>query len=419
MRISGVVVGALLLGACGQGTSGTVRKEPATELGQAPEARPEEPAAEAEASACEGMLEFPEALPSAPVVSPAPTAEACGEVAPSFATEGFSSVSAPFGFSEPVACVPVSPSGTRYAHACRVDTYSGCGGWEKTDVLDAQGRAVHSFAPWGEGVTEVIRRFENGHLVREQTLNGGGLRVTTATFSDGGHELEWSERWRNREGTHCTETSRSTTLNTWGAPAETAYRGGDSGTMTFTYDDQRRLIAVDGYLGTRRLHYAEAGWLEAEEETGWYHSSATRYDAQGRTLYVSAAGMGGDSTEELSYGVNGLEHRTYRWNGGSRGTTETVIEYDARGLPVLQWQLTDGELHVGGGEVATAHERVAIRRTFTCAGDLLLEEVDRDQDGLADAHTEYERDGAGNLLSQSTFEGGRRTHFVRHHYTCD
>lgn len=417
MRITGVVVGALLLSACGGTPDGGTFKAEREEDTAAPVVTPEEPAS-GQPARCQALLSYPDRALAAPALAPAPEAALCGEPAPLFATPGSSAVAAPFGFTGAPACVPVEPGGgRRFAHACREDQFTGCGQWVRSEFFDAEGRPQRSVVPVGEGVVETRRAYEAGQLVQEETLGPSGYRLVTARFSPEGHELLWRDRWRDRAGDHCTEATRATTLNEWGAPAFTVYDGEER--MTYAYDGLRRLIGVDGYLGTRTRVYAEEGWLARETDHGWYHDTERHFDAQGRPTHVSSWGMGGTAEEELSYGPHGVVARWYRWEGGSRGTTQTEISYDGGGLPVLEWQSTDGALHVGAGEVGPAHERVAIRRTFTCAGDLLREEVDRDLDGEAESRTEYERDAEGNLLSVSAWEGDRRTRYSRYQYVCD
>lgn len=337
---------------------------------------------------------------------------------------GRDALAIPFGFRESPACISRRWTGQRRVQACRSDFFRGCGEWIETVRFDAEGRKLRETSPH----RDLISQFEAGNLVRQERFT----RDVYASFVGGysGNHLAHSRSFSvTRDASACLDQSTQTVFNEWGAPAFVRIvgapeheRGGE-----FTYDAQRRL-EKRWYQDARIFHpsavrepvhetfeYGPAG-VSRSRFNQWPVSRDTHYDELGRPVRMEWGHSGGGGSFTYEYGPHGTRRIVALVDSAGKFETVTQRDWTDKGQLALEWRLEHAFDYVAN-EWTTAG--IASRRTSSCDGLLLLEELDLDQDGVAERRVEYARDAAGTLLAQVTWQGDERVALVQHSYDCD
>lgn len=300
------------------------------------------------------------------------------------------------------ACIPVTVGkSSRFPYPCTAKRFWTFGVSEHHQRFDTEGRPLESTELSSDGskhtskwsydeagrllLAERLRYARDGHSLVEgheqQHVYDAQGRLERIE-----HYQRWREeapRWRVRHLYRYGEGGRLEAIELWD------YEGlNGSITETFAYH-------ANGQL--RRYLY----------ESDWNTSIMLRkdYDEQGRLIFVDRTLSEGVVRTTYTYDARGrlATMRDVQTSGG--GTTErlTRYQYDDSGRIVAELFTENGDFQ-NAPVPHTVRRRELKRYIYSCEGDLLVEELDSNEDGVRDGWRELVRDAAGNLLEER-FQG--------------
>jgi hypothetical protein len=279
------------------------------------------------------------------------------------------------------------------------------------------GRPLETTDLWpGEGTSHTTHHYEQGREV---------LRLTEVVSRQAGDDievrysdrLEWTYdsagrvvRYMARLGHPRHEFGEVVTLTFYDAQgrldhAESRKDGRSWRNQLYHYDTSGRVESVltsdvgDSATRTRQEQYTyhPNGQLGKRHSVGLGVELKEQWDEAGRFVDSYRDQDGDIWTTRNTYDSEGrLIHTTASFksrNGRRHDLTTTSYVYDEAGRVGLR------HLHEAGRQYDSTYDRrYTLRSTYTCSGDLVLEERDDGDDGTSDGRHELERDPAGNLL---------------------
>ena len=262
----------------------------------------------------------------------------------------------------------------------------------------------------GYGGRSLTTYNEDGYILTERYVSEYSDETTTYTYDDLGRKTsQTTKSTYTYEGeTNTYENSTVYEYDVWGNLAKSTENGsGDYvSTITYTYDDQARLIREEqqdnGYSSVYTYEYDEQGnqvKYTSEDSSGWVYSTLWKYDGEGNMLREQ--GMSGD---DVSYTVDNL----YRdgllirstYNGAGDYVTETTYEYDAQGRQIHTKTVSSGSEN----ESFTAYDE---------AGNIVRSEYKDEDFGYV---TTFTYDGEGRETGSETVNQNGETSRLTNEY---